>query len=206
MTNIYTLMDFSRSEIETAVKRLDYNWFEKGNYNLNIVGIRNMDTNYQITDKFDDLLTISYKIDELWYIHKFSATTDPGKYWTENLINPNGAAILVPGQYKGAYKIGMHQGKYKALKQSKPVRVFRDDNRDECFDLDDNRIQEGIFGINIHRASSYTTSTQIGKWSAGCQVIANNKNFDKLMDLASKSSTLWGDSFTYTLITSHDIY
>lgn len=199
-------MDFSRSELEVAVKRLGYNWFEKGNYNLNIVGVRNMDTNYQITDKFDDLLTISYKVDGLWHTHKFAATTDPGKHWTENLINPDGAAILVPGQYKGAYKIGMHQGKYKALKQSKPVRVFRDDNRDECFDLDDNRIQEGIFGINIHRASSYTTSTQIGKWSAGCQVIANNKNFDKLMDLADKSSALWGDSFTYTLITSHDIY
>jgi hypothetical protein len=66
-------------------------------------------------------------------------------------------------------------------------------------------IKEGIYGINIHRASATGTSTQIDKWSAGCQVIANNQNFDKLMELANKSKDKWGNSFTYTLIESKDI-
>jgi len=66
-------------------------------------------------------------------------------------------------------------------------------------------IKEGIFGINIHRASATGTSTQIDKWSAGCQVIANNQNFDKLMELANKAATIWGKSFTYTLIESKDV-
>jgi len=66
-------------------------------------------------------------------------------------------------------------------------------------------IHEGIYGINIHRASSTGTSVQIDKWSAGCQVIANNKNFDKLMEVANKAAKVWGKSFTYTLIESKDI-
>ena len=36
----------------------------------------------------------------------------------------------------------------------------------------------GVFGINHHRANSKTTSTQVDKWSAGCQVQPNPVLFD----------------------------
>lgn len=62
-----------------------------------------------------------------------------------------------------------------------------------------------FFGINIHRASKWGTSTQIDKWSAGCQVIANNEDFDEFMSLARKGAQLYGNSFTYTLIESNNI-
>jgi hypothetical protein len=77
--------------------------------------------------------------------------------------------------------------------------------KDKEYDLIEENIQEGIYYINIHRANAWGTSTQIDKWSAGCQVIANNQNFDKLMELANKSKDKWGNSFTYTLIESKDI-
>ena len=198
-------MEFNRSQVEKAVKSKGYKWFENGDYNLNIVGIRNSSTNNEITNKFDDLLTVSYKIDGVWYFHQWEATTDPGLHWAENLLNKDGVAILVPGQYSGSHKIDLHQGKYSALKQQKPLKVYRDNNKDGKYDMLEKNIKEGIYGINIHRASATGTSTQIDKWSAGCQVIANNQNFDKLMELANKSKDNWGNSFTYTLIESKDI-
>lgn len=198
-------MNYSRIQIEKAVKAKGYKWFETGDYNLNIVGVRNCSTNNQITNKFDDVITLSYKIDNIWYSHCWEATTDPGKHWAENLLDPNGVAILVPGQYSGSHVIGMHQGKYEALKQAKPLKVYRDKDKDKEYDLIKENIKEGIYGINIHRASENGTSTQIDKWSAGCQVIANNKNFDKLMEVANESSGEWGNSFTYTLLESKDI-
>lgn len=198
-------MEFTRSQVEKAVKDKGYKWFENGDYNLNIVGIRNSSTNEAITNKFDDLLTVSYKIDGVWYFHQWDCTTDPGKHWTENLLNKDGVAILVPGQYRGSHTIGLHQGKYNALKQQKPLKVYRDKNKDGKYDMLEENIKEGIYGINIHRASATGTSTQIDKWSAGCQVIANNNNFDRLMELANKAKDKWGNSFTYTLIESKDI-
>ena len=63
-------MEFNRSQVEKAVKSKGYKWFENGDYNLNIVGIRNSSTNNEITNKFDDLLTVSYKIDGVWYFHQ----------------------------------------------------------------------------------------------------------------------------------------
>ena len=48
-------------------------------------------------------------------------------------------------------------------------------------------------------------STQIDKWSAGCQVIAANDDFRLFMEIANKAKDTWGNSFTYTLLESKDI-
>ena len=68
-------------------------------------------------------------------------------------------------------------------------------------------IHEGIYGINIHRATSREggKSVQIDKWSAGCQVIAANADFKLFMELVNKAAKLYGNSFTYTLVESNDI-
>ena len=198
-------MNYTRDKVQNAVESKGYKWFEGGDYNLNIVGIRNSNTNQKVTNKFDDKITVSYSINGELKYHEWDATTDPGKHWEQNLMNQSGVAILVPGQYRGSHEIRKHKGKYEALCQKKPVKVYRDKNKDGDYDMLEENIEEGIFGINIHRASATGTSTQIDKWSAGCQVIANYQNFDKLMELANKAATIWGKSFTYTLIESKDI-
>lgn len=198
---------YTREQIETAVKSKGYRWFESGDYNLNIVGVRNSNTNEEVTNKFDDCMTVSYKVNGEWHTECYKCTTDPGKHWIENLLNESGTAILKPGQYRGSHKIGLHQGKYEALRQVKPVTVYRDNNLDDCYDMLEENLQEGIFGINIHRATKYAgrASTQIDKWSAGCQVIAANDDWHEFMDLCHRSKDIWGNSFTYTLIESDDI-
>jgi len=198
---------FTREQIQQAVKSKGYRWFEGGDYNLNIVGVRNSETNGKVTNKFDDCITVSYSVNGENKFHCFQATTDPGSHWERNLLNKNGVAILVPGQYRSSHSIGLHQGKYEALRQTKPLKVYRDKDKDGVYDFLEENIHEGIYGINIHRATSRKggKSIQIDKWSAGCQVIAANADFNLFMELVNKSAKLYGNSFTYTLIESKDI-
>ncbi len=197
---------YTREQIKCAVESKGYRWFENGNYNLNIVGVRNSETHGIVTNRFDDCITVSYNIDGKEKFHCFKATTDPGSHWEKNLLNKDGVAILVPNQYRGSHTIGLHQGKYEALKQQKPVKVYRDKNKDGKYDMLEENIQEGIFGINIHKAGKFKNgSTQIDKWSAGCQVLSKESDFNELMEIVNKSAKLYGKSFTYTLIESKDI-
>lgn len=130
-------------------------------------------------------------------------TTDPGvTYMRQKLLSPLGVARLVPGQYRGAYEIGLHQGKYPALVQRMPVTVFRDNNKDAVYD--EKNTETGLFGINIHRSSATGISTQIDGWSAGCQVFSNIRHFTQFMNIMRNAQTV-SKRFTYTLIESSDI-
>ncbi len=198
---------YTREQIENAMASKGYRYFKSGDLNLNIIGVRNLETKNRVTNAFDDCMTLSYKLDGEWKFHCFKCTTDPGTHWVENLLNPNGVAILKPNQYRGSHKIGLHQGKYEALRQQKALEVYRDDNQDEIYDCLEEDVDKGIFGINIHRATAKTggKSTRVDKWSAGCQVIASNDDFAVFMKICNQAKDLWGNSFTYTLIESKDI-
>lgn len=201
-------MCYTKEQIERALLDKGYKWFDSANYDVNIVGVRNADTDGKVTNKFDDCVTLNYRDEQgEWHSHCFAATTDPGTHWVENIMNKNGVAILKEGQYRGSHMIGLHQGKYEALRQKKPLKVYRDKNKDRTYDLLEENVHEGIYGINIHRATARSggKSTQIDKWSAGCQVIAANNDFNLLMEVVNKAAKVWGNSFTYTLINSNDI-
>jgi hypothetical protein len=200
-------MRFLRDQIEKTMQFKDYLYFKNGDYNLNIIGIRNSKTHNKVTNRFDDKMTLSYKENGIWKFHVYDCTTDPGTHWVENILSKDGVAILKPGQYRGSHIIRKHQGRYEALGQHKPMKVYRDNNRDHNYDLDEKSIKEGIFGINIHRATKYAgkKSTQIDKWSAGCQVIASNDDWKEFMSICRKSRNTWGNSFTYTLLNSDEI-
>ena len=116
-------------------------------------------------------------------------------------------AILKEGQYPGSHKIRKHQGRYEALGQCRDVTVYRDADRDEYYNLNNDNTMTGLFGINIHRATKYAgkKSTQVDKWSAGCQVIASNDDWTKFMKIMRKARDTWSNSFTYTLIEIKDI-
>ena len=201
-------MSLTLNAVKNAVISKGYKWFEdKSNkgYDVNIVGIRNSEVSNEVTNHFDDTLTISYKVDGEWKFHSWPATTDPGQYWIENPISKDGTAILVPGQYRGSHMIGLHQGKYEALRQRKPVKVYRDNDKDLEYDTDEDTIKEGIYGINIHRSNPYDQSYYVNKWSAGCQVFKKVADFHEFMDICKKARDIWGNSFSYTLIESKEL-
>ena len=198
---------YTKEQIKDTVEGLGYKYFTGDNYDVNIIGVRNSKTEGKITNKFDDKMTISYKDENgEWQYQEYDCTTDPGDDWMENpWIDKIGCAVLKPGQYRGSHKIRKHQNRYEALGQQKPVTVYRDNNKDGNYDLVET--DTGLFGINIHRATKYAgrKSTQIDKWSAGCQVIAANDDWTKFMKIMRKCSMIWRNSFTYTLIESKDI-
>jgi hypothetical protein len=197
-------MSYTKEQIETAVKSKGHVWFEdtanKG-YDVNIVGIRNTSTGQKVTNAFDDYLTISYKENGQWKCHVWPATTDPGKKGVMEYHNKDGVARLVEGQYRGSHIIRLHQGKYEALGQDKPVKVYRDANKDMTYD--ENKITEGVYGINIHKAGA--DSTYVENWSEGCQVFKKSADFEAFMKICRKSKDIHGNRFTYTLIETKDI-
>lgn len=166
-------------------------------FELNIVGVR-ADSN--VPNKFDDKMYVFWNSENGWQGKYFTVTTDPGTYWLNNPMQKEGTAILKQGQYINSHKIGLHQGKYKALTQQKPVTVIRDYDRNALLDFNNGKEDTGLFGINIHRANAVGTTKTIDKYSAGCQVFENADDFAKFLELAEKHNTMYGNNFTYTLV------
>lgn len=163
-------------------------------YNLNIVGWRNHSSrpNY-----FDDVLAVYWQDGNNWLEKTWPITTYPGLPWLLNPMSPKGAAILVPGQYVEAYQLGRYHDA-SALKQVRPVRVYRDKNLDGHFDLKPDTIEEGLFGLHLHRAGLW--SKLVGISSAGCQVFQKREDFNEFIKLCEKAAFHWGNTFTYTLM------
>lgn len=172
-----------------------------GEYELNIVGIRNHNV---VPNAFDDTICVlfkdEYKDDTLLC---FSCTTDPGLYWLEHPLNVDGCIIMKEGFYKDVYKVGLHRG-YKALEQCGNIRYVRDNNRDAILDFDSKNEVVGNFKTNIHHANDTDTSVVVDKWSAGCQVI--NKGWQEFIDLCDKSRLITErNRFSYSLINRLDV-
>ncbi len=175
---------------------------EKG-FDLNIVGIRTKELK---ADRFDDFITVFYRMNGEWIFNVFKCTTDPGAYWLNHpeKMSALGTAILKEGQYRKSHRLGRHHGKYAALVQNAPLTVIRDANRDNFLDLDSGTEQTGLFGINIHRASPRHESIQVHDWSAGCQVFCDPFQYEFFLRLCRQGKEAFGNSFTYTLLNERD--
>lgn len=160
---------------------------------LNIVGWRN---SLARANYFDCYLSL-YWNEFTWHELHFDATTFPGVPWLLNPMHVRGTAVLKPGFYKEAYKLGKHKG-YTALIQQKAVKVFRDNNRDGVVNFDAEVVYEGNFGINIHKAS--LANKYVGTSSAGCQVLKHRKDFDTLIRMCESDLAFYGNNFNYTLM------
>ena len=167
-------------------------------YQLNIVGIRSVNN---VSNSFDDALFVFFKDSSgKWNYACYPITTDPGTYWLKNPSQVDGTAILAQGQYLNAYSLGLHKGKYLALVESKAVKVIRDYDRNAYLDFLNGKVEQGNFGINIHRANPSGETNAVDKWSAGCQVFKNAADFAQFISLCQKHRSLYGNVFTYTLI------
>jgi len=200
---------YTREQIQSAVVRKNYAWFNDNankSYDVNIIGVRNASTGKKVTNVFDDLITISFKDEKgVWQYFEWAATTDPGKKsmleWRKMGIT-GGCARLVTGQYRSTYAVSLHQGKYEALCQRLAnVRVYRDADLD--LEYDEDKVTEGMYGINLHKAGK--DSTWVENWSAGCQVFKRVKDFDAFMKIVKKAAKIHGNCFSYTLLNSTDI-
>ncbi len=205
-------------KVKNTMKKLNYEIYTKP-YILNIVGIR---SKTRVANKFDDKLVVFYtdeKGSEVVFSKTtektgngkeyFDFTTDPGitvlEKWSSN---EKGCAILKANQYIDTWVIGKHQGKYEALKQNGYVHVYRDSNKDNLLDLQENTVEKrNNTGINIHKPwkDCKTKQTLVKNISAGCQVFADPFEFDSFMKLAKIQVEQGKTKFTYTLIHEEDL-
>ena len=196
-------MERKLTDIIKSAERLGYTIDKRPN-KLNIIGVRNSTATSQ--DKFDDLIAyFTYDNNGKIVGRVVTGTTDPSTYFLKSPMNLKGAAILKSGQYKDAYQLGLHRGKYEALVQRKPVTVIRDADRNSLINYFA-PTQTGLFGINIHKSTKGKNNEDIiGLDSAGCQVFRNIRDFDDMMQLARISKNKYGNSFTYTLLDDRNL-
>ena len=178
------MKQYTIQELKTEFAKHKYQWLP-----FHFVGVR---SNANLPNQFDDLFGMIQGDSVRW----FTCTTNPGTHWLKNLLNPKGAALLKPNQYVDTWQLGMHQGKYKAFCQCKPVEVFRDGDKDDVAE-ETSIVDKGLFGINIHRANDKAISKIIDKWSAGCQVLNNPADFNLVLSTAEETKQKF---FTYTLL------
>ena len=141
---------------------------------INIVYVEGIDEdgtiNDDAADKWNDLrVVVGFDGSVPVVLGKWQATTEPGRYYTDNPVNPAGAARIEFGQYQ-AWRVGMHRGDHEALVQRGSVTVARDLNKD-MIRTGDARDTGDNFGINQHGPSGVDEAPDtVGKFSAGCLV------------------------------------
>lgn len=189
-------------------KRKGYAFFEKGDLNLNIIGVRNSSGD---ASKFDDFINVLYKEGGVWVCDTYPVTTEPGTSILQRPLKEvqhKGTAILVPGQYRSTYKIGWHgsrdRGHMALCQRGGEVSVWRDNNRDSKPDYHGPE-DVGWYGINIHKHRGSSARINTGGVSAGCQVFQSSIDFSEFMEVCSDARDKWGNSFTYTLLEENDL-
>lgn len=180
------------NEVKELFKKKGYTFFE-GELNLNIFAKRKVIN----TNVFDDEFYVVYQEGGKNIVKKWACATEPGKTYMLKPLHKDGSAIIVEGQYRGAFTFGLHQGKYECLRQHKPLKYNRDNNKDTKHDIG-GKVYEEIAYTNIHHAGK--DSGQVDSWSAGCVVFKRIKDFNEMMSIAKKSAKLYGDKFTFTMI------
>jgi hypothetical protein len=190
-------------DILSRVEERGHKVFVNGAYNLNIIGVR---VGEYVPDRFCDWLHLVY-LDEFgaWRDKRWPITTRPGAHHLRHPMRSDGTAIMEPDQYLGAYVVGLHKG-YAALRQDRPVKIRRDNDRDGAANSGLVSVAESSSRINIHAADldPFDTvdrkRTSIGRWSAGCQVFEDSADYREYWALVLTAASIWGRRFSYTLI------
>ena len=151
-----------------------------------ILGIQsNEDTYNYFDDKF--YLFLGKK-----FIMVTSGTTNAGTTGLKNYekYSKKGVLIVKTNEwYYGLWKFGYHKGKMPALKQIRPIKYFRDWNKNQQVE-EIGKVYEGIRGINFHTVTYQKNLSLIkkliGGWSVGCQVINNVKKYFTLLNKVKK--------------------
>jgi len=180
------------------VKERGFKVFSDGDYDLNIIGLRNLQN--RESNLFDDVMHVVYKKGDIWVDEFFPCTTDPGAYWLQREDYKPCAIYYHDQQARGAYQMGLHRGT-PALRQMFPVQFWRDGNKDRHLDFG-GPVYKDLIYLNIHRASKRAEGSHyVNKWSAGCQVLKYSIDMDRVLELCQlQRDTLSYHTFSYCLL------
>jgi hypothetical protein len=139
----------------------------------NIVYIEGINEDWSLNsdppNQFNDRRLVIEVVDGIpKIVNHWQATTEPGRYYTFNPMNTEGAARIKFGQYK-AWAVGWHGNadRHQALVQVAPITVHRDFNKD--FQRTGDKLDTGLFLVNQHWGYD-APANDIKNASAGCLV------------------------------------
>lgn len=192
--------DITFENLEHSFLSLGYE-FNTNNLGINLGAIRSKN---MYVNNFDDFLFLAYYENGEKKLKIYTEfTTDPGLYYMQTkLLNPLGCGILKKGQYKNMFKLGLHKGKYPALVQVNEVSLYRDRTLDNYMNFDENTLQTGLFGINLHHGYD---SVHVGTNSAACQVLKKETQLNEVLDEYKRYAELYNPFLTYTLFEESDL-
>lgn len=153
---------------------------------VNIAYVEGMDPDGRLNgnppDRFNDLrMAITCDADGVPRATAWDGTTEPGRYYVENPMVPEGAARIAFGQYK-SWGVGTHPdgkgGGHEALVQVDAITVFRDLDRD--FRRAGDKAFTGLFGVNQHWGYDLPPG-EVRNASAGCLVGRTRKGHMQFM-------------------------
>lgn len=191
-------MKFTVEKIKEIFKEKGYSFFENGEMNLNIIHIR---TKEIFDNSYSDISLLVYKLNNKWVIKEYPSSTMAGWYYESGKnMNPKGVGVVVEGQYKSSWRfINSYTQSHKSphLNQSKPIKVYRDKDKDHK--LDRVNIEIALDSFNTHKGGR----KRVDNWSAGCTVIRGDVQLDFFQTIA-KSAIKYGDTFTQTWLNIKD--
>lgn len=177
--------------IHSLYQKKKYQWFSD---KVNIIGFR---TNNNTVDGWNDFIAMEYK----GKFHVAVGTTRPGKYWLNHPERQSGVFVMVPGQHIDIWEKGLHHD-YPALVQCSPIPGWRDSNLDNIVNPDRSKIYLDGEGVNFHHAHNTVKQSVIDKYSAGCQVTDDIKDWNIFFEMYGESLQ---SKFSYTLLTEDDL-
>lgn len=169
--------------------------FERGDYNLNVITRRAIPG---VVDMFDDDHYLIYKVGGVWGGWHGKVSADPGLSGLIDPVNPQGTAVLCPGQVRGSHQIGLHHGTF-ALVQRTALPCWRERDRDGRI-LYDGPVYHNARGCNYHRARPNGLTARVGPWSLGCVVHADSRApFTAWQNVLHEGAIRFGPVFTTTI-------
>lgn len=185
---------------------------------------------HPLTNKFTDIVIVAWIEKGQKFAESYPATTVPGASFSLSTNskfaaqskNANGVGIMQEKQFINQYTPGMHHGGSKkphlALRSVSSQSAHRDkDYSDNWLTLAVAPAKSlganlaGLFqdggGMQLHNSGASTAANKtVDNWSAGCQVFANEKQHNRLMELSNKSQKATkSNKFSYVLLNNKEI-
>jgi hypothetical protein len=214
---IQNLTNIHVEKTRAIFNKKNYAFFEKGAFNLNIIGIRENDI---FENTFSDTLNVIYKNKAGdWQILETPWTTLAGTKGHGGEQSPltgretgtgvDGVAVLCEQQIRGGFKfVNSFKGftRYPYLDQIKPALYYRDNDKDGK--ITKGLVYPGNYKTCIHRMSdndvqSKEINSDFVVWSQGCSG-SPEPDFKKFVNLVRGSALFYGNIFTYTILHRND--
>jgi hypothetical protein len=207
-------MDLTYEGIKAAVLSKGFEFYEEGNYNLNIIWIRMTDG---VTNVFNDKCAICYLIDGQPQFVLLDANTKPALYGA--LYNPvtvdgiTGTAVTMPQQVKAAHKFVdldfiadtnspdyYNPWKNCYFAQNGTLMTWRDNLKQNSVHHIQPYASEAWHEICLHLQENPLSAPGKEPFSTGCNGWHREDLKNIVVPIVREAVNIWGSLFTYTLI------